>query len=99
MVVFQRHVENVSDLTADEWSHMAAIQRAAEKTLLEETGTDRAILLKLGIQTPHLHVHIYPVSSGLDRAAVQNIIDARVREPRETGFADRVQARLTALLR
>jgi histidine triad (HIT) family protein len=99
MVVVRRHVENASDLREDEWSHLTRIQRVAERVLLEETKTDRAILLKLGVQTPHLHLHIYPVSSRLDRAAVQSIIDARVTEPRDAGLGERVCARLTALLR
>jgi hypothetical protein len=37
-------------------------------------------MLKLGIITPHLHVHIYPVSATLDRARVMDIIEGRVRE-------------------
>ena len=99
MVVVRRHVENASDLSEDEWSHLTRIERVAEQVLLDETKTDRAILLKLGIQTPHLHLHIYPVSSSLDRVAVQSIIDARVTESRDAAFGDRVRARLTDLLR
>ena len=99
MVVAKTHVQNVSDLTEDEWAHFARVQRRAEQALLEETGAERAILLKLGIQTPHLHIHIYPVSAALDRASVQNIIDARVTEPRDADFASRVRTRLTQSLR
>jgi len=36
--------------------------------------------MKLGIATPHLHLHIYPVSASLDRADVMEIIDGRVRD-------------------
>jgi diadenosine tetraphosphate (Ap4A) HIT family hydrolase len=80
MVIWKEHVENVGDLTIDEYIHFAAIHHRAERTLLAATGTDRAILLKLGIATPHLHLHIYPVSASLDREAVMEIIDARVRD-------------------
>ena len=80
MVVWKTHVENVSDLTIDEYIHFAAIHHRAERALLAVTGAERAILLKLGIATQHLHLHIYPVSALLDRAAVMEIIDARVRD-------------------
>jgi diadenosine tetraphosphate (Ap4A) HIT family hydrolase len=80
MVVWKEHVENVADLTIDDSIHFAAIHRRAERALLAVTRAERAILLKLGIATPHLHLHIYPVSAGLDRAAVMEIIDARVRD-------------------
>jgi diadenosine tetraphosphate (Ap4A) HIT family hydrolase len=94
MVVWRAHVENVSDLSEQDAAHFARVHRAAEKALLEVTGAERAVLLKLGILTPHLHLHIYPVSAALDRAAVMAIIDAKTREEREPDFAERVAARL-----
>src|SRR5882672_6170085 len=80
MIVWKAHVENVADLTLEESAHFAAVHHRAERALLAATGTDRAILLKLGIATPHLHLHIYPVSASLKRAAVMEIIDGRVRD-------------------
>ena len=86
MVVWKRHVENVADLSDEEAAHFAAAHHRAERALLAATGADRAILMKLGIATPHLHLHIYPVAATLDRAAVMAVIDARTREPREEGL-------------
>jgi diadenosine tetraphosphate (Ap4A) HIT family hydrolase len=63
----------------------------AERALLNATGTDRAILLKLGIAVPHLHIHIYPVSRKLTRADVMRIINAEVSEERPPGFAKAVR--------
>jgi diadenosine tetraphosphate (Ap4A) HIT family hydrolase len=83
MIVWKKHVENVADLTAEEAAHFAATHHRAERALLDATGADRAILMKLGIATPHLHLHVYPVAATLDRAAVMAVIDARTREPRE----------------
>jgi diadenosine tetraphosphate (Ap4A) HIT family hydrolase len=80
MVVWKEHVENVANLAIDDYLHFAAIHHRAERALLAATRAERAILLKLGIATPHLHLHIYPVSASLDRAAVMEIIDARVRD-------------------
>ncbi len=97
MVVSQRHIDNLADLTDEETAGLMRIQRAAERALLDATGTERAILLKLGIQTPHLHIHIYPVSDTLDRAAVDRIMAGGVSEPREAGFGDEVRNRLQRL--
>ncbi|HYM60038.1 MAG TPA: HIT family protein [Thermoanaerobaculia bacterium] len=80
MVVWKRHVENVADLDSDEAAHLIAVHSRAERALLAVTGAERAVILKLGIQTPHLHLHIYPVNANLDRAAVFAIIDAAVRD-------------------
>lgn len=97
MVVWRAHVENVSDLSTEDAAHFIGVHRRAELALLAETGAARAVLLKLGIQTPHLHLHIYPVSSTLDRPAVQAILDAKTREEVEEEFAERVRARMGAL--
>lgn len=96
MVVAKRHVENASDLTADEWRGFADAARRFEEVLLEETGAARAILLKLGIQTPHLHLHIYPVSATLDRSAVMDIIDARASVSRDERLIARLRERMNA---
>lgn len=94
MVVWKAHVENVAELTTDEYAHFASVHHRAERALLAATGADRAILLKLGIATPHLHLHIYPVSASLDRAAVMEIIDARVRQPFDQTLIDEFRERL-----
>jgi diadenosine tetraphosphate (Ap4A) HIT family hydrolase len=94
MVVWKEHVENIAGLTIDDSVHFAAIHHRAERALLAVTRAERAILLKLGIATPHLHLHIYPVSASLDRAAVMEIIDARVREPFDQVLIDELRARL-----
>jgi diadenosine tetraphosphate (Ap4A) HIT family hydrolase len=94
MVVWKKHVENVSDLDPDDFVHFAALQHRLEKTLLDVTRADRAILLKLGIVTPHLHLHIYPVSASLDREQVMQIIDARVRDTFDQTLIDELRKRL-----
>jgi diadenosine tetraphosphate (Ap4A) HIT family hydrolase len=86
MIVARRHVENISDLANDEWARIAAVQQRAERALLELTSADRAIVMKLGIAVPHLHLHIYPVSSSLDRESVMRIVDAVARGERDERF-------------
>jgi diadenosine tetraphosphate (Ap4A) HIT family hydrolase len=85
IVVAKRHVENVSSLSPDESRAFFETYRDAETILLQETGADRAIVMKLGLAVPHLHVHIYPVSRSLDRAQVFDILENRRQsaEPRD----------------
>ena len=96
MVIWKSHVENFSDLPEYDAAHLSRMHHRAERALLEATGADRAILMKLGIATPHLHLHIYPVSASLDRAAVFDIIDGRTRVDRDEGFIARVRAALNS---
>ena len=98
MIVARRHVENFADLLPKERERFSAVHAAAERALIEKTGADRAILLKLGIAVPHLHLHIYPVAATLDRQAVMQIIDGKVSEERGSDFATEVRRLLTAHL-
>jgi diadenosine tetraphosphate (Ap4A) HIT family hydrolase len=98
MIVWKQHVENVADLAPDDYAHFAAIHQRVEKALLDVAHADRAILLKLGIVTPHLHLHIYPVSASLDRPRVMEIIDGRtvdaMSDEQRTTFIDELRQRL-----
>lgn len=98
MVVCKRHVENIADLYADEAAHFAASYRIVERAVLDETGAERAIIMKLGIAVPHLHVHIYPVSAAHTRADVMEMIDSRRRDPYDAGFVSSLRARLDRVL-
>ncbi|MEO8035830.1 MAG: HIT family protein [Acidobacteriota bacterium] len=81
MVVWRGHVENISDLAPEDAAHFLRVYADAERALLATTGAARAIILKLGIQTPHLHLHIYPAPATASRAEVMAAIDAKTREP------------------
>jgi histidine triad (HIT) family protein len=86
MVVAKRHVENASSLDEDEWLHLARVWHRAERAILAATGAERAIIFKLGILTPHLHIHIYPMSATATREDVFAAIDGNVSDPRDETF-------------
>ena len=94
MVVWRAHVENVSDLSDADLQHFIRVHARAERAPLEATGAERAILLKLGIQTPHLHLHIYPVSATADRAEVMRAIDGEVHVEKDDSLVEELQRRL-----
>lgn len=95
VVVAKRHVENASGLPEESWLRVARAFRTVESVVLATTGADRAILMKLGLQVPHLHIHIYPVSRDLSREDVFAIIDGK--RPHAATSAEK--AELVAALR
>lgn len=97
MIVAKRHIENASDLDQEEWLHLARVWHRAERVLLDATGAERAILFKLGILTPHLHVHIYPMSSHATREDVFEAFDGKRREAKDDAFVVTVTERLADL--
>lgn len=92
MVIARQHVENLSDL--DDLGGFMAVYERTERALLEATGCERAIVMKLGIMTPHLHLHIYPVSATATRDEVMAAIDGKTRVARDEGLIERVRAAL-----
>lgn len=91
MVVSRRHLENASDLDEEEFAHLARVWHRAEHVLLEAARAERAIILKLGILTPHLHVHIYPVAAAATREEVFAAIDGKARTARDERFVEKVK--------
>jgi len=93
MVIARQHVENLSDL--NDLNAFLDVYRRAERVLLDATGCERAIVMKLGIMTPHLHLHIYPVRSSATRAEVMAAIDGKTRVERDARLVERVRDLLT----
>ena len=96
MIVAKRHVQNVSDLDAEEWTRVADVWHRTERALLALSGVERAIAMKLGIQTPHLHVHLYPFAASATRDDVFAAIDGTTRSAPEGDFVAALAARLNA---
>lgn len=77
VVVWKLHVENLSDLSPTELSQFMASFHSIERALLRATKAERAVIFKLGLMVPHLHLHIYPVSASADRAQVMAVIEGQ----------------------
>ena len=69
-----------------------------ERALLDVTQAERAVMMKLGVATPHLHIHIYPVSESLTREEIVEIIDARNKQPYDAVFVRALRNRLDRVL-
>ncbi len=99
LVVARQHVENASDLDPVDAAHFWEVYARAERAVLAASHADRAIMLKLGIQVPHLHVHIYPVAATANRAAVfaafDGTVHAELSETRKRDLIDDVRRALS----
>ncbi|HUR82096.1 MAG TPA: HIT domain-containing protein [Thermoanaerobaculia bacterium] len=80
MIVARRHVENVSDLEESEWMEVARTWHRAERSMRQVAGDpstalgmtrdERVIVLKLGVATPHLHIHLHPFDKTATREEI-----------------------------
>lgn len=95
MVVAKQHVENISDVSPDEWGHIAMLFQRVERIVLALTGAQRAIVMKLGIQTPHLHLHLYPMKDDATRGDVFDAIDGKRGEVSDGAFVAALRDALT----
>jgi diadenosine tetraphosphate (Ap4A) HIT family hydrolase len=98
LVIARQHVQNASDLDPGDATHFWELYARAERAVLAVSGAERAMMLKLGIQVPHLHVHIYPVAGTATRATVFDAFDgkatAELNESQRETFVDAVRSAL-----
>ena len=88
VVTSRRHVENVSDLSAEDSVRFFSMYRLVERALIEVFDADRVLAVKLGLAVPHLHIHLYPVSRHVGRGEVDAMLARKVRlEPSEEELA------------
>jgi len=73
MIVARRHVENASDLEESEWLEVARTWHRAERAMQAE----RVIVLKLGVATPHLHIHLHPFDKTATREEIFLTLESR----------------------
>ena len=94
---FARLWHRVERAILDEHVATAALsgRGAAEGSGTHMLPSEKVIALKLGIMTPHLHVHLYPFPANVTREEVFAVIDMKTRVPRDEAFVARLQ---TALL-
>ena len=59
-VIWKRHVQEMTDLAADERRHLMAVTFAVERALRQVLSPDKINLASLGNVTPHLHWHVIP---------------------------------------
>src|SRR5258708_5969608 len=98
LVIARQHVQNASDLDPIDAVNFWEVYARAERAVLAAAGVERAMMLKLGIQVPHLHLHIYPVAAIASRAEVFAAFDGKSRaelsEPRGERLVDGVRGAL-----
>src|SRR5258708_10315914 len=98
LVIARQHVQNASDLDPIDAVYFWEVYARAERAVLAAAGVERAMMLKLGIQVPHLHLHIYPVAALASRAEAFAAFDGMSRaersETQRETFVDAVRRAL-----
>lgn len=79
LVIWKEHLNNVSDLSRQDFTHFSEIARRTEKALLEELNLDKSAILKSGGIVSHFHFHIYPLRKDISWQEVKDIFDKNVR--------------------
>jgi diadenosine tetraphosphate (Ap4A) HIT family hydrolase len=59
-VIWNAHVKEMTDLSADERAHVLDVVLAVEATIRQLLNPDKINLASLGNVTPHLHWHVIP---------------------------------------
>ena len=77
-VIWKRHVQEMTDLAADERRHLMAVTFAVEQAVRQVLSPDKINLASLGNVTPHLHWHVIP--RFMDDRHFPNPIWGQVRE-------------------
>jgi diadenosine tetraphosphate (Ap4A) HIT family hydrolase len=76
LVLANRHVTRFQDLADDEWIDMTRLAHQAARALEQELAPLRCYVASLGtgshdvpMSSPHLHIHVVPISSADDKPA------------------------------
>ncbi len=60
LVIPKREVSDFLDLEADEYDALWRTVRKVSSALKDETGCKRIVLIVVGYEVPHVHVHLVP---------------------------------------
>lgn len=63
LIFWKKHVENISDLTSDEYQNFSHLVYRTESILKQVLGRKKFVILKSGGFVSHFHFHIYPVDA------------------------------------
>ena len=78
LVIWKKHLTNISDLTLKEYLIFSKLLWKTEKVLLQITNKNRSIIFKTGSLVSHFHFHIYPVSLNTQWGKIKDFIDKDV---------------------
>jgi histidine triad (HIT) family protein len=94
LVVPKNQVDHIDDLPETDYIALFESVKKVASRVKEVLGTERAILLVMGYDVPHAHVHVLPSSSGEEfYSAIGRVKEAASSEPdhqKLTAMAERI---------
>jgi histidine triad (HIT) family protein len=89
LVVPKNQVDHVDDLPEQDYTALFAAVRKVAKRVKEVLGTRRAVVLVMGYDIPHAHVHVLPSNSGNEfYTAIGRIKEVAETEPDQQKLAE-----------
>lgn len=89
LVVPKAQVDQLDELLAEHYTALFETVKKVSKRVKEVLGSNRAIVLVMGYDVPHAHVHVIPSNSSQEfYDAVGNIKDAAETVPDHTKLAE-----------
>lgn len=104
MVIPRQEVERFSDLPPQLFAHLAQISQIIGKAQQAAFDVDRAVMVLLGFEVPHTHIHLVPANSEADanmrlasaapEAEITQAMEKLRAALREMGYGDNVPTKL-----
>jgi len=92
LVVPKKQVDHFEDLPDEDYEAVFRVVKKAAKQAVDVLGSLRAVVLVMGYDVPHAHVHILPSNSGNDfYTAIGRIKEAATAEPNHTRLAEQAE--------
>jgi len=89
LVVPKVQVDHIEDLQEEDYQAVFSAVKKAAKPAVNVLGSLRAVVLVMGYDVPHAHVHVLPSNSGNDfYTAIGRVKEAAETEPNHTRLAE-----------
>lgn len=89
LVVPKIQVDHFDDLPEEDYTALFLVVKRVAARIKDVIGTKRAIVLVMGYDVPHAHVHVLPSDSGTDfYTAIGRIKEAADTDPDHTKLAE-----------
>ena len=85
----KKQVDKLLDLTEDEYLNLLAFSRKVAKAIEKSVPCDRISLSIIGLEVPHVHVHLIPIKN-MDEATFK--VKIKVSDKKMQEIADQIKS-------
>ena len=89
LCVTKKQVDKLLDLTEDEYLNLMGFSRKVAKAIEKSVPCDRISLSVIGLEVPHVHVHLIPIKN-MDEATFK--VKIKVSDKKMQEIADQIKS-------